>query len=326
MTDVVPARGRMSSLARPWPRPQQWTGWATALLIAVVAVFALTTHRFLTWSNIKAILNSASMVGIMALGLTFVTMVGSVVSLAVAEVAVIAGMAFLATLGLGLFPALLIAMALGAAVAAAQGVLIGAWGANPVILTIAAAFVIDGIAQGINSGAIVQPATGAYGSLNSTPLGVPVAVYVLVGLALALQYLARGTVLGRQITLVGANRAAARAAGLPVTRVITLAFGISGAAFGLGGAFLGAYNTGASTLLEGTVTFNAIAAVLVGGTSIAGGHGSPLRTLLGALAISAIADLLLLRGFGTGPQVLVEGVLVLLVVIATQARNRTRGA
>jgi simple sugar transport system permease protein/ribose transport system permease protein len=324
MTDVVTNRVRLPGLVRSWPRPRQRTGWVTALLIAVLVVFALTTHRFLTWGNIKAILNSASMVGIMALGLTFVTMVGSVVSLAVAEVAVIGAMAFLATLGLGLFPALLIAMALGAGVAALQGVVIGAWGANPVVLTIAAAFVIDGIAQGIHSGAIVQPATGAYGSLNSTPLGIPVAVYVMVGLALALQYLARGTVLGRQIILVGANRAAARAAGLPVTRVITLAFALSGAAFGLGGAFLGAYNTGASTLMEGTVTFNAIAAVLVGGTSITGGHGSPLRTLWGALAIAAITDLLLLRGLGSGPQVLVEGVLVLFVVIATQARSRTR--
>ncbi|MGH2863335.1 MAG: ABC transporter permease [Solirubrobacteraceae bacterium] len=298
----------------------------TVVLTTAILIVAVTTHRFLTWSNVKAILSSASMVGIMALGLTFVTMVGSVVSLAVAEVAVIAGMAFLATLGLGLFPALLIAMALGATVCAIQGVLIGAWGANPVILTIAAAFAIDGIAQGVHGGTIVPAATGAYGSLNSTPLGVPVAVYVLVGLALLLQYLARGTVLGRQITLVGANRAAARAAGLPVTRVITLAFALSGAAFGVGGAFLGAYNTGASTLLEGTVTFNAIAAVLVGGTSIAGGHGSPLRTLWGALAISAITDLLLLRGLGTGPQVLLEGVLVLLVVIATQARNQAGAA
>lgn len=323
MTSVASARARVPALVRAWPQRQGLARWAALALAAAILVAAVTTHRFLTWSNIKAILNSASMVGIMALGLTFVTMVGSVVSLAVAEVAVIAGMAFLATLGLGLFPALLIAMALGAAVSAIQGVLIGAWGANPVILTIAVAFVIDGIAQAVHGGTIVPPATGAYGSLNSTPLGVPVAVYVLVGLALVLQYLARGTVLGRQITLVGANRAAARAAGLPVTRVITFAFALSGAAFGVGGAFLGAYNTGASTLLEGTVTFNAIAAVLVGGTSITGGHGSPLRTLYGALAISAITDVLLLRGLGTGPQVLLEGVLVLLVVVATQARSRT---
>ena len=325
MIDVTTVKGRVAVSGQSLRSLHGWGRWTATVLGVAMFLLAVTTHRFLTWSNIKAILNSASMVGIMALGLTFVTMVGSVVSMAVAEVAVVCGMAFLATLGLGLVPALVIACALGAAVTAVQGLVIGAWGANPVILTIAVAFVIDGIAQSIHGGTIVEPATGAYHTLNATPLGVPVAVYVLIVLAVLLQYLAGRTMLGRQIILVGANRAAARAAGLPVTRVITCAFAISGIAFAIGGAFLAAFNTGASTLLEGTVTFDAIAAVLVGGTSITGGHGSPLRTLWGALAISAITDVLLLRGLGTGPQVLLEGVLVLAVVVVTQARNGGTG-
>lgn len=326
MIDIATVRSRAGTIARPGTGVETASRLAVGLFGVAIVVLAVTTPRFVSVGNIKAILNSASMVGIMALGLTFVTMVGSVVSLAVAEVAVVGGMAFLATLGLGLVPALLVAMALGAAVCAIQGFLIGAWRANPVILTIVVAFIIDGVAQGVHGGTIVPPATAAYGTLNATPLGVPVAVYVLVGLALALQYLTRRTVLGRQIMLVGENRDAARAAGLPVTRVIALAFALSGLAFGLGGAFLGAFNQGASTLLEGTVTFDAITAVLVGGTSIAGGHGSPLRTLWGALAIAAITDVLLLRGFGDGPQILLKGVLVLVVVIATQARRSGREA
>ncbi|HEX3615979.1 MAG TPA: ABC transporter permease [Solirubrobacteraceae bacterium] len=299
-------------------------GAAACAFAALVLVLALTTHRFLTWQNIKAILSSASLVGIEALGLTFVTMVGGVVSLAVAEVAVVTAMAFLAMLGAGLVPALAIAMALGAAVSGIQGFAIGAWNANPVMFTISAAFLIDGVGQGLNNGQIVQPAAGGYGTLNATPLGVPVAVYVLVGLALALQFVTRRTVLGRQIMLVGENRPAARAAGLPITRVVTLAFAIAGIAFGIGGAFLGSFNAGASVLSEGTITFDAIAAVLVGGTSITGGHGSPLRTLAGSLAIAAITDVLLLRGFSTGPQVLLKGMLVVVVVVVTQARSRGR--
>ncbi len=98
------------------------------------------------------------------------------------------------------------------------------------------------------------------------------------------------------------------------------AFALAGASIGLGGAFLGAFNTGASTYLEGTITFDAIAAVLVGGTAITGGRGSILRTLGGALVIAAISDVLLLRGFATGAQILFKGVLVVAVVVITQVR------
>jgi ribose/xylose/arabinose/galactoside ABC-type transport system permease subunit len=213
-----------------------------------------------------------------------------------------------------------LAVVIGAVITAAQGALIGAWNTNPVILTIGASFLIDGFAQGVHGGKIVQPAGGGFGSLNSTPAGIPVAVYVMVALALVLQYVLRRTVLGRQIVLVGENRAAARAAGIPIARVVTAAFALAGASIAIGGAFLGAFNTGASTYLEGTLTFDAIAAVLVGGTSIAGGRGSVLRTLWGALAIAAISDVLLLRGFGTGVQILLKGVLVAAVVIVTQMR------
>jgi ribose/xylose/arabinose/galactoside ABC-type transport system permease subunit len=294
------------------------------LAIAAVAFVAATTHRFLSWDNVKAIFNSASLVGIMALGLTFVTLVGGVASLAVAQTAVVAAMVFLATLGIGLVPAIAAAIAVGAAVTAAQGVLIGAWNANPVILTIGAGFLIDGFAQEVHGGSIVQPAGGGYATLNSVPAGIPIAVYVMVALALVFEVVLRRTVLGRRIMLVGENRAAAKAAGIPITLVVTSAFALAGAGFAIGGAFLGAFNTGASTYLEGTLTFDAIAAVLVGGTAITGGHGSALRTLWGALAIATISDLLLLRGYGTGAQLLLKGVLVAAVVIVTQVRMAGR--
>ena len=112
--------------------------------------------------------------------------------------------------------------------------------------------------------------------------------------------------LGRRITLIGENRDAARAAGMRIPRITAIAFAIAGASFALGGAFLGAFNKGASAQLEGTSTFDVIAAVLVGGTLISGGRGSALRTLAGAIVIATISDLLLLRGFDTGAQILLR--------------------
>lgn len=235
-------------------------------------------------------------------------------------------MAFLAVLNLGLLPALVIAALVGAAVTAAQGALIGAWNANPVILTVGAGFLINGFAEKVGGGEMIRPAGGGFRTLNETPLGIPLAVYVMVALALVFQVLLRRTVLGRQIVLVGENREAARAAGIPLARVTIAAFALAGAAFAIGGAFLGAFNMGASTYLEGTLTFDAIAAVLVGGTAIFGGHGSALRTLAGAVAVAAITDVLLLRGFGTGEQILLKGLLVVAVVVLTQRRAAGRDA
>ena len=301
-----------------------FTGLA-ALGLVVLVVLALTTDRFLTVENIKAILSSASIVGIMALGLTFITLIGSLVSLAIAATAVMGAMVFLAELHLGLVPALAISMAAGAAVTALQGLIVGAWGANPVILTIGAGFLLSGITTKASGGVIVQPTGGGWSTLNSTPLGVPLGVYVMVALALILQFVLKRTVLGRRVTLIGENREAARAAGMRIPRITAIAFAIAGASFALGGAFLGAFNKGASAQLEGTATFDVIAAVLVGGTLISGGRGSALRTLAGAIVIATISDLLLLRGFNTGAQILLKGVLVVVVVLATWVASRREG-
>jgi simple sugar transport system permease protein/ribose transport system permease protein len=324
MPDAV-ALPRRRQLAAPVAgRPALVAG--AALVALAVLVVAVTTDRFLTWDNVKAILSSASVVGILALGLTFITLVGSMVSLAVGPTAVVSAMAFLSVSDLGLLPALVIAALIGAAITALQGALAGAWNANPVILTIGAGFLVNGFADKASGGTMVRPAGGGFQTLNDTPLGIPLGVYVMVALALVFQYILRRTVLGRQIVLVGENREAARSAGLPIARVTIAAFALAGVAFAIGGAFLGAFNMGASTYLEGTLTFDAIAAVLVGGTAISGGHGSALRTLGGALAVAAISDVLLLRGFGTGEQILLKGVLVVAVVVLTQRRAGGRDA
>lgn len=305
-------RGALAALA--------WLG------AAVLVVLALTTERFLTVENVKAILSAASVVGVMALGLTFITLIGSMVSLAIGPTAVMGAMVFLAELHLGLVPALALAILAGAIVTGLQGAIVGGWGANPVILTIGAGFLIAGVTAKASSGVIVQPSGGGFETLNSTPLGVPLGVYVMVALALVYQYVLRRTVLGRQVILIGENRDAARAAGLRIARVTAVAFAIAGASFALGGAFLGAFNKGASAQLEGTLAFDVIAAVLVGGTLISGGRGSALRTLAGAIVIATISNLLLLRGFDIGAQILLKGVLVVAVVLGTHLASGERGS
>jgi simple sugar transport system permease protein/ribose transport system permease protein len=303
-----------------WRRPGPF-GIGIAVVVVAAVVAGATTDRFFSLDNARAILASTALVGITAIGATLVMIAGSAVSLAVSQTATIVAMIFLSAQQLGLAAAITAALICGVAITALQGAVIGFWAANPLVLTIAAGFAIGGVATWASGGTTVYPKITAFNGLNSTPLGLPVAVYVLLALTVLAQWVLRRTTAGRQMYLVGENRAAARAAGLPVGRVIVIAWAVLGACIALTGVFLAAFNTSANSDLGGTLSLDAIAAVLVGGTAISGGKGSALRTLGGAVLISVISDLLLLRGFSTGIQLLVKGILVLLVVIAVHLRS-----
>jgi ribose/xylose/arabinose/galactoside ABC-type transport system permease subunit len=297
-----------------------------AVVVVAVVVTGVLTTRFFSLANARAILASTAWVGITAIGATLVMIAGSAVSLAVAQTATVVAMIFLSAQQLGLAVAIVLALACGVGITALQGAIIGFWTANPVVLTIAAGFAIGSVATWISGGTTVYPKVTAFNGLNATPLGLPLAVYVLLGVTAVAQWVLRRTTVGRQLYLVGENPAAARAAGLPVGRVTVIAWAFFGACIALTGVFLAAFNTSANASLGGTLSLDAIAAVLAGGTAIGGGKGSALQTLGGAVLISAISDLLLLRGFSTGVQLLVKGLLVLFVVIAVHVRSaRGRG-
>jgi ribose/xylose/arabinose/galactoside ABC-type transport system permease subunit len=301
-------------------------GWRVGLAVVLLLLLAvaLTTNRFLSLDNARAILASTAFVGITAVGATLVMIGGSAVSLATSQTATVAAMLFLATQGLGLPVAVGVAATAGVVLTALPGAAIGFWHANPIVLTIATGFAITGAATWFSGGTPVYPSAKAFDVLNSTPLSLPLAVYVLISVTVVAQWVLRRTTAGRHLYLIGENRAAARAAGLPVGRVTVIAWAFFGLCIALTGMFLAAFNTSATVTLGGTLTLDAIAAVLVGGTAIAGGRGSAVRTLGGAVLISVISDVLLLRGFSTGAQILVKGILVLAVVIIVHLRT-TRG-
>jgi ribose/xylose/arabinose/galactoside ABC-type transport system permease subunit len=301
-------------------RPDAYTIGA-GVLVAVLVVAGLATHRFFSIDNERAILASTAFVGITAIGATLVMIAGSAVSLATSQTATVVAMIFLSTQQFGLGVAILIGLACGAALTAVQGAVIGFWAANPIVLTIAAGFAAGALATWFSGGTPVSADHPAYDVLNRTLLGLPLAVYVLLAVAVLAEWILRRTTAGRQLYLIGENRDAASAAGLPVGRITVVAWAFFGACIALTGIFLAAFNTSATVALGGTLSLDAIAAVLVGGTAIQGGRGSALRTLAGALLISVISDVLLLRGFSTGVQILVKGLLVLMVVVAVHLRS-----
>jgi len=294
------------------------------LAVLAVVVVGLSTHRFATLANAKAIITSASLVGIAALGLTLIMIGGAAVSLAISQTVAAVGMVFLSAQSLGLVPALVLAIVTGALITGAQGVVVGYAAANPVVLTIAASFAIAGVATGVTGGVSVSPSGSAYDRLNATPGGLALCAYVLIALTIVVEWVLRSTGFGRSLYLVGENRTAARAAGMPVGRTTTAAWVGAGGLFATAAVFTAAFNTSANVNLGGTLTFDAIAAVLAGGTPISGGGGSAVRTLAGAVLIAAVSDILLLRGYSTGIQVMVKGLIVLAVVLLVHLRSRRR--
>jgi ribose/xylose/arabinose/galactoside ABC-type transport system permease subunit len=299
-----------------------WNDSVVVLVVVSLLALGSATPRFFSYDNVRAIATSASLVGITALGLTLIVIVGTSVSLAISQTVSVCAMVFLATQSWGLAPALTAALVVGGLATAAQGVVVGYGEANSIVLTIAASFALTGLATWATGGISVAPTGSDYTHLNATPGGVALSVYVLFGLAVLVELALRNSAWGRRLYLIGENRPAARAAGLPVGRTILVAWLAAGVIFAVAASFSGAFNTSANVNLGGTLTFDAIAAVLAGGTPIAGGSGSAMRTLFGAVLIAAISDLLLLRGYSTGVQIMVKGLIVLGVVVINHLRSR----
>ena len=146
-------------------RPMRLADMALAIwigvLVAVTVYGAATTTGFLTWSNFKAILTAASFVGIIAVGLTVIILSGNLFSLALGQTAAVSAMVFLYALRFDLGVAIVLTLLLGLAIGAVQGFAVGAWGANPIIITIGAAGLLEGMAVWLSSGQSIVPPVGA---------------------------------------------------------------------------------------------------------------------------------------------------------------------
>lgn len=320
----------MSTVSASVPNPVAWFSSArgaelavrivAAVVVAVFVVGAVTTSGFLSIENAKAILAGTGFVGIVALGMTAIMISGNLFSLSLGTTVAVGAMAFLWALKFGVVPGILMTVVLCGVVCAIQGFIVGSIGANPIIVTIGAGALQSGAAVWLSDGSSVFPhAPGdSFSFLSSPVLGVAVPVYVLLVMVVLGELWLRRTRIGRETLLVGENREAAHAAALPVPLIITVAFTIAGVCAGVTGVLLGAFNQNASLLVQGTYTYDAIAAALVGGSVVTGGRGSFVRTLAGALIIAAISDMLLLRGYPTGVQIMVKGLVVVIVVVLVQ--------
>jgi ribose/xylose/arabinose/galactoside ABC-type transport system permease subunit len=289
-------------------------GIRLAALLALLIIVA-TTPGFFTAVSLFSLLNTTSFIGCVAVGMTFITLSGNIMSFALSVTLSTSGMVFMAALPLGLPAALIIAFAYGAVLTGFQGAVIGYFRANPIIVSMAALALITGGATLITQGQGIYPQDDAAALLKGRILGVPMPLAAFILTVVVAQIVLSFTRFGRQLYMVGSNWRAALAAGLEPARVVLGAYIAAGLCTALAGILMAArYSSGDLEIGLG-FDYSAISAVLVGGTAISGGEGSAIRSLIGAFIIAVCQVLLLLHGFSTQIQYLAIGLIVLFVIM-----------
>ncbi len=293
--------------------------------VAALVLFNIAfTDNFLQTATLRTQLVQVAPVVIAALGMAMV--IGSEgVDLSVGSVMALAAAVLPLYIGYGFWPAVLVAVLVGALVGVVNGTLVAVVGLQPIVATLAllvggrglALVFADGQLKGITNPALLELGTGEL-------LGVPYTVLIAGVLALVIGFVVRGTVYGRQLVAVGGNRAASALAGLPVKRVLIGTYALSAVLAALAGV-LATARLGASdpSAIGNLMELSAITAVVVGGTPLTGGRIRVLGTVAGALLMQLVRATLINHDLPDSSAQMIQAAIILAAVyIARERRTR----
>ena len=299
--------------------------WAQTIGIIVLLAVIFATPGFLAKPSILSFLTTVSFIGCVAIGMTLITISGNIMSFALGATVGVTAMVFiLASNWLGFDFGLVVGLLFGSLLTGLQGLMIGWVRANPIIVSIAALALIYGLTQAFAEKGTIYADPGIFpASVKGKVGGVPIEFIMFVLSALIAQFILSFTRFGRNLFMVGSSFRAAEAVGVNTWRTITGAYLWAGFFTSLAGIMLAVRYDAANMDYGVAYDYDAIAAVLVGGTAIGGGHGSAVRTFAGAMVIAAVQVMLLLRGLRQEWQYLAAGLIVLAVIIL-QARGNGR--
>jgi ribose transport system permease protein len=296
-----------------------------AVVLGLAAFFAVATDSFARLRNFTAITGQAGTLLIVCLGSTFVVLMGSI-DLSVGAVVLLVGassvMLLNAThLGLWIIP---LAAALGGLLGAANG-LVYVFGRIPsFVVTLGSLSVFTGVALQILQGRAIQ-----FDNPDFEEIAIGQLIHHLPNIALCallawiiVVFVADRTRFGRYMYIIGGGETVARTSGIPVGRYKIYAFALSGLLAGVGAILAVARLGAAGPSLGSDLLLNNLAAIVVGGTSLAGGTGGPHRTLIGVLIIAILDNGLNLMGVSQYTQMMIKGVVVIVAVLVSQDRQR----
>lgn len=290
------------------------------ILFLFIALFALCclNSNFRTTTNIMNVLRQASFVAIIAMGEFFVILIGEMdmsISSIIGMVSIFfAG--FVVKMGLPIWLAFLIVVAMSAAVGALNGCLV-IYGKMPSFI---ATLVVMNMLKGINyiysDGLPISGLPESFGKMALGRVGaIPVAVILMLVTALILYIFTAHTAIGRSFFAVGGNKEASRLSGLNVTLVAILAFVMSGALSAVGALGLTSRTLSGNVTLGDNLLFDVMTICVLGGTSLTGGRGRVVGIVIGALFLQVISNIMVLLGVNTYWQWVVKGIILVVVVL-----------
>ncbi|GID31136.1 ABC transporter permease [Paractinoplanes brasiliensis] len=297
------------------------------LLIVVGIVTKPDLYSDPTWvkNNFLTILQQASAIGVVTVGMTFV-IIGGGIDLSVGAIVAIAGVwsTTLATQSYGAGGMIFTAIVVGTVVGLVNGVLIAYGKLVSFIATLAMMVAARGLAAQI-SGKQTQISTNStINDIASTrPLGIPLLVWILAAVVVVGWVLLNRTTFGRRTVAVGGNPEAARLAGINVKRHTMLLFALSGLCCGIAAIMLTSQATSAQAAMANLYELDAIAAAIIGGTLLSGGRGTIVGALFGVLVFSTITNLFAINNLSTEVQNMVKGGIIVAAVLIQQFRYQS---
>jgi ribose transport system permease protein len=286
------------------------------VLLLLIALMCVVAPNFATVDNALNVARAVSINAILAAGMTVVILTGGI-DLSVGSIVAVSGVlsVLLWVNGMPSFIAVLVGIVVGALAGLVNGLLTAYLALPAFIVTLGAMTYLRGAAYSLTDGQpLVANGLGFRGLGNGTVAGLPTPVVVMVLVYVAVWFLLERTKYGRHIYAVGGNKEAARLAGVRVRPLIASVYLISGATAGLAGVIFSARVLSGQPTAGSGYELDAIAAVVLGGTSLMGGRGRILGTLVGALIIGVLSNGLVLMNVPFFYQLVVKGVVIVVAV------------
>jgi erythritol transport system permease protein len=310
-------------------------------LILVFAFFAVMAPNFLSTANAVIISKHVALNAFLAIGMTFVIITGGIdlsVGSIVGLCAMVAGWLVLNGVDTGLgytiwfntWEIVGLVMLVGVGVGWINGILITRLNVAPFIATLGTLYIARGAAL-LSSGGRTFPnlsgtedmGTASFPFIGTgSVLGLPVMVWMLIAVALLAHYLSRRTPVGRHIYAVGGNERGAALSGVKVNRIKMFVYMFSGFCAALVGIIIASQLQAAHPATGETFELNAIAAAVLGGTSMSGGRGRITGTIVGAFVIGILSDGLIMMGVSSFWQTVIKGIVIIVAVVIDQAQSR----
>ncbi|AXO19231.1 TPA: ribose ABC transporter permease [Providencia stuartii] len=290
-------------------------------LLVLIAIVSSLSPNFFTLNNLFNILQQTSVNAIMAVGMTLVILTSGI-DLSVGSLLALTGAVAASMVGtdVNAFVAVAGALALGAAIGACTGVIVAKGKVQAFIATLVMMLLLRGVTRVYTDGSPINTGFSDNADLFGwfgigRPFGIPTPVWLMIIVFAAAWYLLHHTRLGRYIYALGGNEAATRLSGINVDRIKIIVYALCGLLAALASVIEVARLSSAQPMAGNGYELDAIAAVVLGGTSLAGGKGRIVGTLIGALILGFLNNGLNLLGISSNYQMIVKAVVILLAVL-----------